>query len=837
MKKTRGKPVSRIFQYFRKVLDLNNHVLEEMANAERVMGGNYLFDSAFIASFVTKITETTREVIYNLNALAGGRYMVLYDVLESIRFNLEDLVSGGAGPLSDRLTLSYSEINRDLDEVVGSKNANLADISNNFQIRVPNGFAITVAGYQLFVEENEIISKIKELYSRRPDPETARQEVETLFANATVPSELEESIYEEIHRLYTSAGHAVQLAVRSSAVGEDTERSFAGQFHTVLNVSSEDVLQAYKKVIMARFMPEVMEYLGKESDLLESPVAVGVQEMIDAVVSGVTYTRDPIDRYRGCLVISAVEGLGEKLVGGHHTGDQYVTRRTHPFPLVSSMIQQRAADEQLPAGKRPIDFNDKNMKRGSALLDIDHIKTVAEESMLCEKAFGTPRDIEWAMERDGSVVILQNRRLGIQAVPEPIDADIEKTLKDFPILMDGKGQTAQLGIASGTVVHVDPDGDLDSVPVGAVVVSRYAHPKLSRVLKKAGAIITDVGSSTGHLATIAREYRVPAIFGTGEATKLLEDGMEVTVDADERRIYQGVIEQLLEVDARRDWEYMEEPEIKTLRRILSYVTPLYLVDPASDDFRPEKCKTIHDIIHFCHIRAVDSLIEQFSTIKSLGEERVLDLKASIPINIKIIDIGSGVEASETETEVPPDKITSKPFRALLRGLLRDDAWDKEPIPFGLGDLFSSMTRPMSMLTNPPEYSGQNLAIVGADYLNLSLLLGYHFNVIDSYICPEPDYNYVYFRFAGGFAEEAKRHKRAELIRWILETLGFKTEVKKDIVIGKLKGVEEFEITNVLQHIGELIAFTRQLDVRMADEQAVEKFFHKFVNICGDACQI
>ncbi len=833
MKKKEKRPLGRIFQYFRKVLDLNNQILEEISNAERVLGGSYLFDSAFLAGFVTRVCETTREVIYNLNSLTSGRYMVLYDRLEQLRCTLEDIMSGGSGPLGEQLTVSYDELNRDLEDIAGAKNANLADIHNNFQIKIPRGFAITVKAYRLFLETNQIIPRIKELYDRNPDADTVKNEVKVIFKDAEVPGELASAVQSELERLFEDLDGIPALAVRSSAVGEDTERSFAGQFHTVLNVAPEDLFDAYKEVIMARFMPEVMHYLGPDVELDSHPVAAGVQEMIDAEVSGVAYTRDPIGGCSDCQVIAAVEGLGERLVSGSRSGDHFMLKRSFPFLPVSSTITSKPSDYVLPGGKRPLDRSTSNMRRGSSLLDIKQLQAISETAMLCEKAFGTPRDLEWAFDKDGDLVMLQNRRLGIQVPSRSCQKDIEKIVEDFPVILDGLGHTAQLGAAAGRVVHVDPDGDLDNVPVGAIVVSRYAHPKLSRVLRKAGAIITDIGSSTGHLATIAREYRVPAIFGTEKATSLLKEGMEVTVDANERKVYEGIIEDLVEVEAGQDWEYMEEPEIKTLRRILSYVAPLYMLDPGAPDFVPEKCRTIHDIIHFSHIKAVDSIIEQFSSVKNLKGERAVELKADLPIKIMIIDIGGGIEAGTDTRLVEVSQIRSRPMTALLKGLLRQEAWDKEPMPFGLGDLFSSMTRPVSMLTNPPEYEGQNLAIVGEDYMNLSLLLGYHFNVIDSFVSEEPDKNYIYFRFAGGFAEESKRKKRAELIRWILETLAFKTEVRKDVVIGKLKGLEDYNLMRVLQHIGELIAFTRQLDVRMADEEAVERFYSGFLDLCRE----
>ncbi len=831
MKKVIKKPLSRIFHYFRKILDLNNKVLEEIGNAERVLGGNYVFDRAFLAEFVTKVCEITREVIYNFNALTNGQYMVLYDRLEAIRFALEDIIAGGEGPYGHRLTLSYKEINRDLDEIVGAKNANLADVYNNFQVRIPQGFAITVKAYLLFLETNQIVPQIEKIYKQDRDPTLIKERVTEIFKNASIPSQLAIEVKKELEALFDELGRVPLLAVRSSAVGEDTERSFAGQFHTILNVHPEDLFDAYKKVIMARFMPEVMEYLGQIRDLYSNPVAVGVQEMIDASIAGVAYTKDPLNHYKDCLVITAIAGLGERLVAGHLDGDQYLVRRSFPFCLQSSIITPKSLNKRLPTGDKPLDMGDHNLRRGSSLLNIKSLKDISEVAMLCEKAFGSPMDIEWALDKKGELVLLQNRRLGIQSVSEPLHKDLEKVVKQFPVIMNGVGHTAQLGAASGRVVHVEPDGDLENVPVGAIVVSRYAHPKLSRVLRKAGAIVTDIGSSTGHLATIAREYRVPAIFGTGNATMLLKDGMEVTVDADNRKIYQGIIEELVEVEARQDWEYMEEPEIKTLRKVLSYVAPLYLIDPTSKDFKAEKCKTIHDIIHFAHIKAVDALIEQFSSTKSYKDEKTLRLKADLPIEIVIIDIGGGVDTRENDKEVQIDQIRSVPFKAILSGLLRQDAWDREPVPFGLGDLFSSMVRPVSMITHPPEFAGQNLAIVAEDFMNLSLLLGYHFNVIDSFVSDEPDNNYIYFRFAGGFAEEQKRRKRAELIRWILETLGFKTEVRKDIVIGKLKGLDQQKLVKILEHLGWLIAFTRQLDVRMADERAVEHFYNCFLDLC------
>ena len=824
----------RVFQHFRQLLDLNNKVLEKIAEAERILGGNYLFDAAFLQRFVSEVCELTREVVYHLNSLSNGRYMVLYERLEEIKSSLEDIVSGGAGPYGDRLVLDYSLINRDLDHLVGAKNANLADISNNFDIKTPDGFAVTVTAYYTFMEENELFERIAELIAKGLSLAEYKEELQALFDGAVVPEVLADAVDEALNSLFRRIGGSRLLAVRSSAVGEDSDRSFAGQFHSVLEVPGSEVFAAYKKVLVSRFSPELFSYIGDDKDLRSHPVAVGIQQMIHPMVSGVSYSRNPSSAQADEIVISAVEGLGEELVSGTENADRYSVECYHPFSIISSKIIERPIDQPLPDGKLPAELSADGLKRGSALLENSIIRNIAEITMLLEKAYGSPRDVEWALdkEQNGELVILQNRPLTVQEPQEMRLDSIEEALKRFPVLMEGLGHTAQLGIASGIVVHVDQEAAPDEFPVGAIAVARYATPQLSRILKKAGAIITDIGSPTGHLATIAREYRVPAIFGAEKATSILKEGMEVTVDAGEKKVYQGVVKELLEVEARRNWEYMEEPEVKTLRRILRWVAPLYMIDPEDEDFVPDKCRTIHDIIHFSHEKAVESIINRYSSSSDIKGEKSLPLKVELPIQIKIIDIGGGLNGKDYSAQegVGLEGIKSRPFKALLSGLLREDAWDREPVPFGMKDLFSSMMRPASMLTNPPEYSGENLAIIAEDYCNLSLRLGYHFNVIDAFMTPEPSNNYIYFRFAGGFAEETKRKRRAELISWILESFFFKTEIHRDIVIGKLKIIESRRMEILLKRLGELIAFTRQLDVRMADEESVKAFFDRFLKL-------
>jgi len=377
---------------------------------------------------------------------------------------------------------------------------------------------------------------------------------------------------------------------------------------------------------------------------------------------------------------------------------------------------------------------------------------------------------------------------------------------------------------------VEPDSPPADFPVGSVAVCRFASPQLSPIVRRAAAIITDIGSPTGHLATIVREYRTPAIFGAGDATRLLPEGLTVTVDAEEKRVYAGIIHGLLNLQTTKEEPDADVPEMRLLRRLLAWIAPIDLVDPDSSDFAAENCRTFHDILRFCHEKAVEALIGRHEAPGGLQSlKQSLLLQNSLPIKIHIIDLGNGILPQAEPGSVRIEEVRSRPFRALLAGLLTLGAWDREPAPFGLRDLMAGMTRPLAALTQPPEYSGLNLALVAENYCNLSLRLGYHFNVIDSYISPNPDDNYIYFRFVGGMAEESKRRRRVELLAGILTGLHFRTKQKGDLLVAKAKMLAPEHMDLILARLGELIAFSRQLDVRMADDEAIERFFTLFLS--------
>ena len=342
------------------------------------------------------------------------------------------------------------------------------------------------------------------------------------------------------------------------------------------------------------------------------------------------------------------------------------------------------------------------------------------------------------------------------------------------------------------------------------------------MLRKAAAIVTDTGSSLSHLATIARELRVPAVFGAAGALNRLPEGIEVTVDAGERTVYGGVVEPLLNFPDTGSELFPDDPEYVLLRLLLRLIMPLDLTDPESKDFVAAKCRTYHDIIHFSHERSVEELLHVQERNRGLGGLRSRRLATGVPLDMHVLDMDSDA-ASPGNASMEMGDIRSEPLLAFLRGLTRKEMWQTGPAPLRFRDIFASLDRTAAVVSG----SERNLAVVARNYMNLGLRLGYHFSVIDCYLSDNVNQNYIYFRFAGGLADESRRRRRAELIRIVLSGLDFKAEVEGDLVIGKYKAAEKGETAAVLARLGELTAFTRQLDSSMTSDRKITEFARSF----------
>jgi pyruvate, water dikinase len=457
------------------------------------------------------------------------------------------------------------------------------------------------------------------------------------------------------------------------------------------------------------------------------------------------------------------------------------------------------------------------------------IKKLAGAAIAIERFFRGPQDIEWAFDDQDHLVILQARPLNVKARMAQAVCNIAAVTDRYPVVFAKKGQIVQNGIATGKVYMVAKDEDLDQFPNGAILVAKETSPRYAKVARKASGIITDVGTSTGHMAAISREFRIPTIVNTGVATQLLTSAQEITLDAQENVVYAGRIKELCY------YSYMEDAfegsyEYRMLRRVLKKITPLNLVDPHAKNFTPQACRTFHDITRFIHEKAVEELIDLNYRRRLDPETASKKLKSEIPLDLIIIDIGGGLTQTDDAATVIPEQILSVPMRAFLEGLNSPGAWSREPMPVDFGSFMSSLTRTFSSHLVSPKFVGQNLAVISRAYANISLRLGYHFNMIDAYIGEQINDNYAYFRFMGGVTDPMRRSRRAKFIYETLARYNFNVDIRGDMVIGRIKKLDPQSMQRKMYLLGQLVGFTRQLDVQMTSDQQIVNFSKQFSDL-------
>jgi len=464
--------------------------------------------------------------------------------------------------------------------------------------------------------------------------------------------------------------------------------------------------------------------------------------------------------------------------------------------------------------------------------------SLVETAMILERFFKHPLDIEWSIDAEGQIWILQARPLGLTRGSRARSPELKNLLREYPEIIKDLGTIAYRGIGAGPVWLAKEGADLNDFPTGAVLVSRYSLPVLARVIPRASAIITDVGSPTGHMATVAREFRIPTIVDTGSATEILESGQLVTVDAERNVVYAGRIKELLHHQLLERASFETTYEFQLLRRMLKRIAPLTLVNPEDPNFTVAGCRTLHDVLRFIHEKSIEALVRIAQDPRSLLRRGGRRLKADLPLNLILIDIGGGLEENLGKSNrVELRQIKSLPMQALWAGMEAPDVWNTDPVAADFKGLVSSLTRTQATALSGDILTGLNVAVLSENYLNLTLRLGYHFTVVDASLWPSAQNNSIFFRFIGGAADITRRSRRAALLGSILEEFCFKVEKKGDLVIARAVNCTEEQMRAHLYVIGKLIGFLRQLDILMKDDGTVDHYFKRFMTEHRSACQI
>ncbi len=821
---------------FRKLLSANHSFLETLAELEEKRKGSGFLDAEYIKRRVLRSIADVHAMVESIQVISEGRYPGLPFALQRITHEILSTIQESSAGGSPELTLELSRLRASHADLVGGKMANLGELRNALGLPTPDGFAITVEGYRLLIEEAGIRSWIQDqslaLFSCE-DVESVSREIQDRILKAQIPSSLRQALSSACQRLVQRMGEIPRLSVRSSALGEDSQLSFAGQFSSVLNVSIGDLPEAYLKVVASLFCPEAIHYRLLHGIPGESAeMAVGVLAMVPAVASGVVFSKDPADPDTGEVLIQTVHGLGVSLVEG----------RVSPEVIrVSGLSQESPCVKRTPSAQkiRVVMEPDSALHQEvmdpadlmvSPLSDQEAIE-LARWSHVAEAHFGSPQDMEWAKAPDGKLLLLQARPLRL--VPK-------KQLKKEPLggyrVLLRAGETACPGVACGKAVHMDQDGDLEEFPEGGVLIARGSSPRFIRVMSKAKAIVTDAGSTTGHMASLARELGIPALLNTQDATRLIPPGALVTVDASAQVVYEGEVKEVLEADTLQRTvatvigaeARLPSQERELLEKVLPHVSPLNLTDPRDQDFSPEHARSLHDLARYIHEKSYQ---EMFGLGEKLGDMRSQSylLDVFLPIDLYILDLGGGLKQKPKGNKVKLSQIASVPLRALMEGMLDQRIPRFGPRFMDLGGFFSVMMR---HATTAPEqersFQDPCYALISDYYLNYTARVGYHFSVLDTYCSPTPNKNYISLLFRGGAADYPRRVRRAKAIWGVLRHFGFSVSLAQDSVTARLGKATLGETQEKLRVLGRLLQFFRQMDAAMATEDHARLFQEAFI---------
>jgi len=439
----------------------------------------------------------------------------------------------------DKYILWFNQVDKEDGNIVGGKGANLGEMAS-FEIPVPHGFIVTSQAYFDYLKENQLVDKIKQSLKKLDlaDPQAfaeASEKIKKLILSGRISKEISREIIRNYLKLGKTFKYAL-VAVRSSATAEDLPgASFAGQQATFLNVRGEaSVIQAVKECWASLFEARAIFYRQEKGfDHLKVGMAVPVQEMVPAQISGVMFTVDPVSNDKKTMVIEAIYGLGEYIVQGTVTPDRYLLDK-QSFEIIKLEVNPQKVQLIKSGTLNKQSVVPKKLQKKRKLTDAQ-IKELAKWGLKIHQHYYFPQDIEWSFSK-GRFWILQTRPVttlkeGKKEIPPP-KIEIKKKL----IL---KGIAASPGLASGPVRQIKSAKKINQVKEGEVLVTAMTSPDFVPAMKKATAIVTDKGGQTSHATIVSRELGIPCVVGTKKATKILKNKQLITVNGSQGEIYAG----------------------------------------------------------------------------------------------------------------------------------------------------------------------------------------------------------------------------------------------------------------------------------------------------------
>jgi pyruvate,water dikinase len=805
------------FDNFMYVLRSNNSTLKIISGLMEKLRNGEPFDREYIEEATGRINSNVSKMIENMVELGGSEYERLNDILGDIMRNINFIISNRLDIEKDKYIIPLDELTKESISRAGGKNSRLGEIKATLDLPVPAGFAISAWAYQKFISENGLQEKIsRELedidINNYPQLEQRSRKIREMIYNATTPADISEAILSAFDDL-TRKHPGNYVSMRSSAIGEDSAFSFAGQYKTFLGVRREDLLERYREVIAAKYAPKaIFYYISNSLDESELAMSVSCMMMVDARCAGVVYTRDPVNPRSGRMIVNSIYGLGKNLVSGVVDPDVFYIDRQNGR-ITDTFISEKKEMLRIDTDGSLYQDHVHGPDRRRPSISETRVRELGKYASRLEAHFHHSLDIEWAIDRSGTIYILQARPLKMVELPE----DLRGPAIDYSrhnVVASG-GTTVYPGAGSGRICIVRNRDDISRVMPGSVIASPNPFPSLITALEQAGALITRTGSIASHLATIAREYGVPSIFGIKDFSSL-EEGMEVTVDAANRYVLDGIEEELVRDLRQSKKPYRYEPRFGKLKKILGYLSPLNLIQPTDDNFYIERCETIHDITRFAHQKALEELYNSYERIITGGGVGIR-LDSKIPLRLDLIYIDEPPEKLN-EKKINDDNLISEPMQAFWNGVMCE-GWPT-PLPSGIKGISSARAgRPGRDVRH--VWSKRSFAVLHKQFMLLSLKMGYHFSTIEAICSSDSAKNYIKMQFKDGGASLGRRKRRIRLITSVLAHYGFENHSRGDFLDTALYHEDADGIKEKLFVLGRLAMMTKQLDMALSNDQITE----------------
>lgn len=499
--------VMRVFKRryvsFKDLLQSNTDLANIMANLEQQLHDGSLITTSQVRAEATKAVFHTMRMVSSLNAISKDAYSPLNTVVADINTRIMGELDQKAESCQCAFTLPLSEVDARHADHVGGKCANLGEIANVVGLPVPRGFAVTTSAYSAYLHSPEVLEEVRKLlrHVQLADPASIQQvseAIQSLLQQLPLPPTVEAALYQAWDETFgpeSEDAPPIVASLRSSAVDEDGHHSFAGQYRTVLGLRRDTLVPSFCAVAASLFSPRAISYRLSHGYLFEqSLMAMVCLEMVDAVAAGVAFSRHPVDLKADCVLINGLWGLGELVVDGAASPDTWEVAREEQHILHRNIAHKPRHLQLAPpasSGAAPsLDTLIHSLEvpaesRDRACLSDAQAAEVARLTLQLEQHYHRPQDVEWALNAQGTIILLQSRPMRmadgrVYSGPPP------PRIEGAELLFEG-ADIAAAGVACGPVVLADPDDDLTAFPQGGVLVTRHSSPHMVVVMDRAAA--------------------------------------------------------------------------------------------------------------------------------------------------------------------------------------------------------------------------------------------------------------------------------------------------------------------------------------------------------------